>query len=71
MISNMDSCVVLCTKGGFKSEGTNGGFLLLQKIFQITILSRKFEFPAQKSKRIIQIFRSVATFNENNYSLSL
>ena len=30
-------------KGGFKSEDT-GGFLLLQKkIFQITILTRKFE----------------------------
>ena len=29
------------------SEGT-GGFLLRQKIFQISILSRKFEFPTHK-----------------------
>ena len=32
------------------------GFLLLQKIFQISILSRKFEFPALNSKQLIQIF---------------
>ena len=41
-ISGTDS---VRTKGGFKSEDT-GEFLHLQHIFQMTILSRKFEFPA-------------------------